>query len=59
MILPQTKEITSGMRSEFAAWQSQRIITQYFKPARRDEKYFGPEKMNRPTMAVGETQTAL
>ena len=49
-------EITGGMRSEYAAWHSQRIITQDFKSARREEKYFGPEKMN--TIAVGETQTA-
>ena len=49
-------EITGGMRSKYAACHSQRVITQDFKPSRREEKYFGPKKMN--TIAVGETQTA-
>ena len=49
-------EITGGMRSEYAAWHSQGIMPQDFKPSRREEKYFGPEKMN--TIAVGESQTA-
>ena len=38
-------KITGGIRSEYAACHSQRVIIQDFKPARREEKYFGPEKM--------------
>ena len=44
------------MRSKYAACHSQRVITQDFDPARREEKYSDPEKMK--TIAVGETQTA-
>ena len=39
-------EITGGMRSDYAPCHSQRVITQDFKPARREEKYFGLEKLN-------------
>ena len=49
-------EITGGMRLEYAAWHSQRNIPQALKLARREEKYFDPEKTN--TIAVGETQIA-
>ena len=49
-------EITGGMRSEYADCHLQMVITQDFKPAQREEKYFGPEKIN--TIAVGETQNA-